>query len=103
MEIQVYSIFDLKSLRFDTPFHQHSDLFAIRQFKMVADREGTMVNKFILDFELMKVGSFNDETGQLTGIKPVKIFDGVSYQREKTQTAERVLRQQQLQFERKES
>jgi hypothetical protein len=59
----MYAFKDLKSQRYDTPFFCQSDLFAWRHYKIVSDGDN-MVNKFKADFNLDRLGYFNQDTGE---------------------------------------
>ncbi len=74
-ELSLYTFFDKKAQRFDTPFVAKSDLFALRHFQMAINKEGSLLNTFKMDFSLKKLGTFNVITGL---IKPqlTDIMDG---------------------------
>ena len=61
--IGVYSIYDTKGDRFDTPFHCMNNLFALRHYEMQITKEGSMLQKYADDFQLFRTGWFNLTTG----------------------------------------
>lgn len=46
---------------------------AMRMFKDEVNNEQSRINKHPQDFELYKVGMFDDQTGELTGMTPERI------------------------------
>lgn len=52
----IYSIYDKKSERYDTPFFAISDLFAERRFRLMCEESGSMLKLFQTDFALCKLG-----------------------------------------------
>lgn len=71
----LYSFYDIKSKRYDTPFFCQNDMFSQRHYAMVTDREGTMLNKFKTEFNLHRLGWFDQESG-LYHPDPKIIIDG---------------------------
>lgn len=80
-QINMYSYYDKKSQRYDTPFFSFNHLFAERSFRILADKEGTMMSKFTHDFELYQIGVFDNETGQFE-YKKEFVIDGISIKKE---------------------
>jgi hypothetical protein len=78
-ELGIYSIFDEKGERFDTPFCALSDLNAERHFQMMIQKNGSLVSTFKNDFSLHKVGSFDVISGEITRLEE-HIIDGKSIQ-----------------------
>lgn len=72
----MYSVYDVKGLRYDTPFFANDDLYAKRHFTMMIQKIDTMVGMFKDDFELVKLGSFDVETGKAVNIEPDTILQG---------------------------
>jgi hypothetical protein len=64
-KIALYTIFDKKSMRYDTPFFAHGDIHAKRHFIMLIRDNTTMVSQFRTDFELYRVGFFEVVNGDL--------------------------------------
>lgn len=68
----VYSIFDLKGLRYDKPFFALTDLMAKRRFIMAVRNEGGLVANFRSDFELHRLANWNTNTGEFfTGFETI--------------------------------
>lgn len=63
--MKLYSIKDTKN-KFMRPFEEVNDDMAIRTLKAIANDKNTQIGMFPEDFELWCVGSFNEETAELT-------------------------------------
>lgn len=61
----IYSIYDKKGERFDTPFFAHSDLFAKRRLLLLMEEERSPLRMWPNDFELHSVGRYNVLTNTL--------------------------------------
>jgi len=59
----MYSFYDKKAKRFDTPVFVYDEVGAKRHFIMSINREGTLMNSFKDDYELYLIGSFNINNG----------------------------------------
>lgn len=64
-KIQMYSVFDKKSDRWDTPFFAFDNIAAKRHFIMMIRKEGSMINQFSTDFDLYHLGSFDVENAEV--------------------------------------
>lgn len=62
-KLMMYSMYDKKSNRYDTPFFCFDDVGAKRHFIMTARNEKTTVHNFKDEFELWKIGEFDVENG----------------------------------------
>jgi hypothetical protein len=69
-QIQMYSVFDKKSDRWDTPFFAYDDIAAKRHFIMMVRKEGSMINNFASEFDLYHVCSYDVETGEVENVHP---------------------------------
>lgn len=76
MEINIYSVYDEKADRWDTPFHSLNDIFAERHFIMLTQKKGSMLNTFKSDFILYRLGTFDLSTGQTKTFPKTRILDG---------------------------
>lgn len=65
-EIICCAIYDDKGKKFDTPFWCNNELFAKRHFYLVSAKTGTMINTFLEDFSVFKIGIFNTDDGSFT-------------------------------------
>lgn len=63
--MKLYSIKDTKN-KFMRPFEEVNDDMAIRTLKAIANDKNTQIGMFPEDFELWKIGNFEEETAILT-------------------------------------
>lgn len=61
-KVEIFAIYDLKGEKYDVPFFAHSELFAKRRFILMLDEKG-ILQKFLDEFQLIKIGIFNILTG----------------------------------------
>lgn len=66
MKTNIYSVLDLKTGVFCTPFFMLTDEAAIRDFSHAASDLNTTVGRHPADFTLYRIGSFQDVTGLIT-------------------------------------
>ncbi|WNK14711.1 MAG: nonstructural protein [Microvirus sp.] len=79
MLLQCFSIYDSKGLVFHAPFYQTSSPAAVRLFSDLINDPSTSLYKHPLDYTLWHVGSYDDQTGALTPLSPVRhVVDGNS-------------------------
>lgn len=71
--IQMYSIFDKKSDRFDTPFFTFDEIGAKRHFIMMCRKKGTMISTFKNEFQLVHIGSFDVNDGMMEVLNNQKV------------------------------
>ena len=57
--LSIYSIYDKKGERFDTPFFAHSDLFAKRRYLLMMEEDRSPLSMWPSDFELHLIGRYN--------------------------------------------
>lgn len=69
-EIICYSVWDKKAKLFDTPFFAMSDLFARRHLIILVKNKNAMIELFLEDFDLFRIGSFNTDDGKFKAIEP---------------------------------
>lgn len=65
--MKIFAIKDLKIGSFTKPFVDTHEQNAIRGFEQVINDKQSMYAKYPEDFELWKIGSFNDESGKVEG------------------------------------
>lgn len=70
MILFAFSIFDIKSEVFSPPFFMSSNGEAVRAFKDLANDAGTMIGRHPSDFRLMRLGTFDNATGEFTRDDP---------------------------------
>lgn len=63
--MKLYSIKDTKN-KFMKPFEEVNDDCAIRTCKTLANDDRTMIGMFPEDYELWRIGNFNEENAELT-------------------------------------
>ncbi|AXH78010.1 MAG: nonstructural protein [Microviridae sp.] len=66
MQLKVFSIRDTKAETYNMPFYQKSHGEAERSFKALTTDESSMISKYPEDFDLYFLGTYDDQTGQLT-------------------------------------
>lgn len=74
-----YSVFDTKSLLFNLPFFAVNDGSAIRSFMDLANDANTTVGRHPSDFVLYHVGHYDDATGGVQPIAPLRhVIDAIA-------------------------
>ena len=76
MKQGLYAIFDRASGVYDGPLRGQADGVVIRQFCDLAVGDEHPVAQHPEDYTLFKVGEFNDGTGELEPIVPMKLING---------------------------
>jgi len=66
MTKSLYSVLDLRSSIFANPFISVNDMTALRDFGNAVNDLGTTLSKNPEDFQLYKIGSFDDVLGVIT-------------------------------------
>lgn len=88
MKLNIYAIMDNKMSAFMTPFFSHNDLTAQRSLKMAVSSEGSAIATAPEDFDLYKIGIFDDESG-LIDSHPTPVFvTRAAHLKEKSSTDE---------------
>ena len=62
--VGMYTFYDRKAKRYQTPFFAISDLFAKRHYSQLRETEG-LIKSFPKDFDLIRIGYFNNEFAYL--------------------------------------
>lgn len=77
MIYRIYTVRDTKAAAFAPPFFLHRDEVALRTFSdALADPQHPM-SAHPGDYQLFRLGTFDDETGELTGEQsPVFLING---------------------------
>lgn len=79
MMLNAYSLFDTKGLIFNTPFFQHNDAVAKRMLSDLVTDTNTSVGRHPSDYILYAVGTYDDQTGELSIISPRRhVADAIS-------------------------
>jgi len=66
MKLNVYSVLDTKTGIFCRPFFMPNDAAALRDLQFAAADLSTDVGRYPSDFNLFRIGSFQDVTGLIT-------------------------------------
>ena len=66
MILNAYTIFDTKSLVFNTPFFTHTDGAATRMCADLVGDTNTSVGRHPADYVLYQIGTYDDHLGKLT-------------------------------------
>lgn len=69
MILQVFSVYDVKSDLYGTPFFMASRGQAIRAFSDLVNDTQSQVNRYPDDFVLRVIGSFSDGSGELSAVE----------------------------------
>ena len=79
MNIGVYSAKDTKAGVYHTPFYTRHEAEAIRMFAGAASDNKTNIWLYPSDFELVKLGEWNDTSGQFENLDTPKfIMNGIT-------------------------
>lgn len=73
MKKQMFSVFDSKSGIYSQPFTSINLGTALRDFSAACNDKGTELHKYPLDFSLMHIAEFDDDTGTITPINPANL------------------------------
>lgn len=82
MNFGLYSIRDTKTEAFQAPWTSQNNNTAMRTFSDIAKNPESMVNRHPQDYCLVKVGVWNDETGQPTPGSHVTLAYGTDFNAE---------------------
>lgn len=77
MKIGVYSMRDQLS-GFLTPSFELNDQIATRNFSYAIKKPDTLLFASAKDFDLLKIGEFDTDTGELTPLSPTVVCQGLS-------------------------
>lgn len=68
MKLRMFSIRDTKTDAFDLPFYAHNEGHAMRMVTDMAASGKFVFSRHPADFALFEVGTFDDQTGELTAL-----------------------------------
>lgn len=71
MILKIFAIRDNKAEAFNTPFFTPTKGLAIRSFQEAVNDKNTPFSKYPDDFTMFELGSFDDNTGELTMLSPI--------------------------------
>jgi hypothetical protein len=87
MILQIYTVHDSKAETFARPVFQNTVGEAVRAFSDECSNEHSMLNKHPEDFNLYKLGEYDQGTGLFSTIVPVHIASARDFQSTTTPTA----------------
>lgn len=67
--INVYSVLDKQTDKYSNPFYAHNDTLAMRMYQKVQENPESDLAKYPQDYKLVRLGSFDERTGELTNQK----------------------------------
>lgn len=70
----MFSIFDAAAQAYSAPFMYVLDTQAMRAFEATALNENSNVNQFPQDFELVRIGEFDENIGELIPCRPTRVI-----------------------------
>lgn len=81
MSLKIFTVYDLKACVYLRPVFAVNAGAALRDFGgEVSGNEKSMLFAHPEDFQLFEIGEFNDETGEIKGLVPVKFLaSGVDF------------------------
>lgn len=68
MNQNIYSIYDNKTLVFNTPFFALNNAAAIRTFSDAANDQNTNICRHPTDFCLFMIGTYDQQTGEIQAL-----------------------------------
>lgn len=71
---RVFAVYDSKALAYLQPFFSESVGSAVRAFGDAANESGSPLSKHPGDYQLYEIGTFDNLTGMLTAIVPMKLL-----------------------------
>lgn len=80
MKQQVFCVLDTKTQYFNLPFFQPTISSGQRLFHQLSSDKETLVGRYPADFNLIHVGEFDDETGQLIPLPHTNLGPATNYQ-----------------------
>lgn len=73
MQKQMFSVYDSKAKTYCTPFFSHNVSTALRDFAFAANDQTTDLHRFSLDYSLMHIGVFDEDTGLVSPFTPINL------------------------------
>lgn len=82
MNKNIYSIYDSKTGVFNTPFFAMNNATAIRTFSDAANDTQTNINRHPEDFSLFHIGTYDEESGEVSPANHTNLGLATDYQHE---------------------
>ena len=76
MKVSLYAVFDRASGVYDGPVPGRADQEMMRNFTFMCKNTESKISQSPEDYTLFKVGTWNDGTGEVAAIVPVKLING---------------------------
>lgn len=75
--VNIYSLYDTKTMTYNKPFIEPSDTVAMRSLRMEVNRAdpNNVLYMFPEDYRLYRVGSFDTDTGNIDTVAPELVVD----------------------------
>lgn len=83
MQYKVFAVLDSKASCYGMPVFFSNDAQAIRAFGDVVSREKSTFGEHPEDYTMYRVGSFDDNSGALTGEVPVFVAKALDFVKDK--------------------
>lgn len=77
MKLNIYSVYDVATQAYKTPWFSQADGEAMRGFKDVCSDAEHPMGQHPEDYTLFRMGTFNDNTGKIEGEVPEKLLTGL--------------------------
>lgn len=74
MKSKIFSVFDSKAKTFGLPFFQPNVELAVRGVTKLVNDQAQLIHEFPDDFILYEIGMYDDETGCITPLEPLKLI-----------------------------
>lgn len=74
---ELFSVKDVKSGTFESPFRSTNSVTAIRSFAHNVNNPELLIKEYPEDFDLYKIGEFDPDTGILTPIGPNRLIGAI--------------------------
>lgn len=71
----IFTVLDMAAKRFTEPFFAANEEVAIRSFREAVNSDGHPFSKFPEDYALYKVGDWDNESGAIVPLEPVKLVN----------------------------
>lgn len=84
-KLKIFSMFDVKTTTFHSPFVSHHTGEALRGWEEGVNKADTLPNKFPSDFQLWELGVFDSGSGEFEDCKPRMLATALEYKRHETQ------------------
>lgn len=75
MQMNVYSIYDKKTMMYQRPFYAHTSGHATRLVLDEMSHEDSQLSRYAGDFSLHMLGTWDDIKGELLGTAPKIVFE----------------------------